>query len=426
MARSPRGSWSLSKTGSSLRYRNFRLLFIGTVFSHTGDFMQAMAQAWLVWTMTNSPFLLGLLGFCQAVPRLLLGAIGGALVDRLDRRRLLLLTQNLAMIQAFVFWALVYFDLIRFWHIVLLVLFIGTVNTLNQTARQSLINTLVPRAELMNAIALNSSIVNLSKVIGPSLGGVLISVIGVAGCLLVNAASFLAIILSLVMMDLPLWQREEKEENFWQEVIEGYNYIKTNHQVFSVLSLAYIVALIGSPYTRFLPVFATDIFHAGPTGFGLLLAAPGVGAVGSGLWLASMGDIRRRRNFVFLSVLAFSLFLMLFSFSRSMLLSLLCLVMVGASHIAFRAVANTTIQMETPPHLLGRILSLFFMDKGLWSFGTFFIGSVASLLGTPRATALSGLICGLSAALLYHRARLRRKLRKGLEEIPLPSKIDLR
>jgi len=426
MARPPRGSWSLSKTGSSLRYRNFRLLFIGTVFSHTGDFMQAMAQAWLVWTMTNSPFLLGLLGFCQAVPRLLLGAIGGALVDRLDRRRLLLLTQNLAMVQAFAFWALVYFDLIRFWHIVVLVLFIGTVNTLNQTARQSLINTLVPRAELMNAIALNSSIVSLSKVIGPSLGGVLISVIGVAGCLLVNAASFLAIILSLVMMDLPLWQREEKEENFWQEVIEGYHYIKTNHQVFSVLSLAYIVALIGSPYTRFLPVFATDIFHAGPSGFGLLLAAPGVGAVGSGLWLASMGNIRRRRNFVFLSVLAFSLFLMLFSFSRSMLLSLLCLVMVGASHIAFRAVANTTIQMETPPHLLGRILSLFFMDKGLWSFGTLFIGSVASLLGTPRATALSGLICGLSAALLYQRARLRRKMRKGLEEIPLPSKIDPR
>ena len=426
MARPPRGSWSLSKTGSSLRYRNFRLLFIGTVFSHTGDFMQAMAQAWLVWTMTNSPFLLGLLGFCQAVPRLLLGAIGGALVDRLDRRRLLLLTQNLAMVQAFAFWALVYFDLIRFWHIVVLVLFIGTVNTLNQTARQSLINTLVPRAELMNAIALNSSIVNLSKVIGPSLGGVLIAIIGVAGCLLVNAVSFLAIILSLVMMDLPLWQREEKEENFWQEVIEGYHYVKTNHQVFSVLSLAYIVALIGSPYTRFLPVFATDIFHAGPSGFGLLLAAPGVGAVGSGLWLASMGNIRRRRNFVFLSVLAFSLFLMLFSFSRSMLLSLLCLVMVGASHIAFRAVANTTIQMETPPHLLGRILSLFFMDKGLWSFGTLFIGSVASLLGTPRATALSGLICGLSAALLYQRARLRRKMRKGLEEIPLPSKIDPR
>ena len=161
--------------------------------------MQAMAQSWLVWTMTGSPFLLGLIGFSQALPRLLLGAIGGAIVDRLDRRRLLVITQNLAMVQAFVFWAMVYFDLINFWHIFFLVLFLGIVNTLNQTARQSLINSLVPRDELMNAIALNSSVVNLSKVIGPSLGGVLISVIGVAGCLLVNAVSFLAIIFSLLM-----------------------------------------------------------------------------------------------------------------------------------------------------------------------------------------------------------------------------------
>ncbi len=427
MARPRRGSWSLSKTGSALRYRNFRLLFLGTVFSHTGDFMQAMAQAWLVWTMTGSPFLLGLIGFCQAAPRLLLGAIGGALVDRLDRRKLLLLTQNLAMIQAFVFWALVYFDLIRFWHIVLLVLFIGTVNTLNQTARQSLINILVPREELMNAIALNSSIVSLSKVIGPSLGGALIAIIGVAGCLLVNAVSFLAIILSLLMMDLPSGQREEGEENFWQEVMEGYDYVRTNSRVFSVLFLAYIVALVGSPYSRFLPVFATDILHAGPSGFGFLLAAPGLGAVISGLCLASMGNVRRRGNFLFFGVFAFSVFLILFSFSRSMLLSLLCLAMVGASHIAFRAVANTTIQMETPPHLLGRILSLFFMDKGLWSFGTLFIGSLASLLGTPRAIALSGLICGLSAAaLLYRRAQLRREMKKGLEEIPVESNIERR
>lgn len=419
--------FNTSRTLSSLRFRNFRLLFIGTVFSHTGDFMQAMAQAWLVWTMTSSPFLLGLIGFCQAAPRLILGAIGGAIVDRLDRRRLLVITQNLAMVQAFVFWALVYFDLIRFWHILLLVLFIGTVNTLNQTARQSLINSLVPRGELMNAIALNSSIVNLSKVIGPSLGGVLIALIGVAGCLLVNAVSFLAIILSLLMMDLPPWQREEGEKNFWQEVMEGYDYVRTNSRVFSVLFLAYIVALVGSPYSRFLPVFATDIFHAGPSGFGFLLAAPGLGAVISGLCLASIGNVRRRGNFLFFSVFAFSLFLILFSFSRSMLLSLLCLVMVGASHIAFRAVANTTIQMETPPHLLGRILSLFFMDKGLWSFGTLFIGSVASLIGTPSAIALSGFICALSAAaLLYHRTLQRQEMRKGLEELPLDSKIGLR
>lgn len=427
MARSRWGRWSLSRTVSSLRYRNFRLLFLGSIVSHTGDFVQAMAQSWLVWTMTGSPFLLGLIGFSQALPRLLLGAIGGAIVDRLDRRQLLVVTQNLAMVQAFVFWALVYFGLITFWHIFFLVLFLGTVNTLNQTARQSLINSLVPREELMNAIALNSSVVNLSKVIGPSLGGVLIAIIGVDGCLLVNAVSFLAIILSLLMMDLPPWQREKGEDNFWQEVGEGYNYIKTNRRVFSVLFLAYIVALVGSPYSRFLPVFASDILHAGPLGFGFLLAAPGLGAVISGLCLASMGNIRRRGNFIFISVFSFSLFLILFSFSRSMLFSLPCLVMVGASHIAFRAIANATIQMETPPHLLGRILSLFLMDKGLWSFGTLFIGSFASLLGTPSAIALSGFICALSAAaLLYHRTLQRQEMRKGLEELPLDSKIGLR
>ena len=427
MARSRWVGLTLSRTASSLRYPNFRLLFLGSIFSNTGDFIQAMAQSWLVWTMTGSPFLLGLIGFSQALPRLLLGAIGGAIVDRLDRRQLLVVTQNLAMVQAFVFWALVYFGLITFWHIFFLVLFLGTVNTLNQTARQSLINSLVPREELMNAIALNSSVVNLSKVIGPSLGGVLIAIIGVDGCLLVNAVSFLAIILSLLMMDLPPWQREKGEDNFWQEVGEGYNYIKTNRRVFSVLFLAYIVALIGSPYSRFLPVFASDILHAGPLGFGFLLAAPGLGAVMSGLYLASTGNIRRRGNFIFISVFSFSLFLILFSFSRSMLFSLPCLVMVGASHIAFRAMANNTIQMETPPHLLGRILSLFLMDKGLWSFGTLFIGSFASLIGTASAIALSGFICALSAAaLLYHRALQRQEMRKGLEELPLDSKIGLR
>ena len=197
MALFGRGSVHLKRTLSSLRHRDFRLLFFGTSLSHVGDFIQAMAQSWLVWTMTGSPFLLGVIGFAQALPRLLLGAIGGALVDRMERRRLLISTQILAMIQASVFWALVYFDAVEFWHVVVLVLFLGTVNTINQTARHSLINSLVTRDDLMNAIALTSSMANLAKIVGPSLGGVLISIIGVAGCLLVNAFSFLAIIITL-------------------------------------------------------------------------------------------------------------------------------------------------------------------------------------------------------------------------------------
>jgi len=399
----------LARTLSSLKYRNYRLLFFGTSLSHVGDFIQAMAQSWLVWTMTGSPFLLGVVGFCQALPRLLLGAVGGAFVDRVDRRRLLVSTQVLAMVQAFVFWALVYFSRIEFWHIVVLVLFLGTVNTVNQTARHSLINNLVPREDLMNAIALNSSMANLAKIIGPSLGGVLISIIGIAGCLFVNAVSFLTIIATLIVMEFPqIKGKVNVEAPFWQEVSEGYHFLLGQRRLFSIILLTYGIALVGTPYSRFLPVFATDILHAGPSTFGLLLAAPGIGAVIAGLGIASFGRLRRRMHFVAMSVYAFSASLILFSFSRSLPLSILSLILVGASNIAIRAVANSVVQMETPPDLLGRMLSLYFMDKGFWSFGTLFIGSIAHVVGTPRAIAISGAACAAAAtALLYQQRQAR-------------------
>jgi len=409
MALFERGSMHLARTLSSLKYRNYRLLFFGTSLSHVGDFIQAMAQSWLVWTMTGSPFLLGVVGFCQALPRLLLGAVGGAFVDRVDRRRLLVSTQVLAMVQAFVFWALVYFSRIEFWHIVVLVLFLGTVNTVNQTARHSLINNLVPREDLMNAIALNSSMANLAKIIGPSLGGVLISIIGIAGCLFVNAVSFLTIIATLIVMEFPqIKGKVNVEAPFWQEVSEGYHFLLGQRRLFSIILLTYGIALIGTPYSRFLPVFATDILHAGPSTFGLLLAAPGIGAVIAGLGIASFGRLRRRMHFVAMSVYAFSASLILFSFSRSLPLSILSLILVGASNIAIRAVANSVVQMETPPDLLGRMLSLYFMDKGFWSFGTLFIGSIAHVVGTPRAIAISGAACAAAAtALLYQQRQAR-------------------
>ncbi|MBM4264388.1 MAG: MFS transporter [Deltaproteobacteria bacterium] len=404
MALGQRGS--LQRISSSLRHRDFRLLFLGTSLSHIGDFVQAMAQSWLVWTMTSSPFLLGLVGFCQALPRLLLGAVGGAIVDRLERRKVLLATQILAMLQAFCFWALVYFSLLQFWHLLVLVLFLGTVNSINQTARHSLINALVPRQDLMNAIALNSSLANMAKIIGPSLGGVLISVIGVAGCLFVNAVSFLAIIATLLVMEIPkIVARAKDGGNFWGDVAEGYHYLRSDRRLFSIILLTYGVALVGTPYSRFLPVFATDVLHAGATTFGLLLAAPSVGAVFTGLGIASLGRLHQRTRVVGWAVVGFSLALVLFSFSRSVILSIFCLILVGASNIAFRSVANSVVQMETPPHLLGRILSLFFMDKGLWSFGTLFIGSVAHAIGTPRAITVSGLLCALMGGVLLYQQR---------------------
>jgi MFS family permease len=400
------GSTQLAITLSSLKHRNFRLLFCGTSLSHVGDFIQAMAQSWLVWQMTKSPFLLGIVGFAQALPRLLLGAVGGAIVDRVERRRLLLCTQFLAMAQALTFWVLVQFGWVEFWHVLVLVLFLGTVNSLNQTARHSLINNIVPREDLMNAIALNSSLANLAKIVGPSLGGVLIGVIGIAGCLLVNAISFFAIIVTLVIMEIPPGKAKlDKEASFWREVSEGYRFLRSERRLLAVILLTYGVAMVGTPYSRFLPVFATDVLHAGPTTFGLLLASPGIGAVFAGLGIASLGRLRRRLHFVVTAVMAFSISLMLFSFSRSIYLSMLFLIFVGASNIAFRAVANSIVQMETPPQYLGRMLSLFFMDKGLWSFGTLFIGSVAHVIGTPRAITVSGAFCAIGASILLYQQR---------------------
>jgi predicted MFS family arabinose efflux permease len=239
---------------------------------------------------------------------------------------------------------------------------------------------------------------------------VLISVIGVAGCLFVNAVSFLTIIITLVVMEFPALRTKTKEEApFWREVTEGYQFLRGQRRLFSIILLTYGIALVGTPYTRFLPVFATDVLHAGPSTFGLLLAAPGIGAVIAGLGIASFARLRRRTHFVAMSVYAFSLFLILFSFSRSLPLSMLFLMLVGASNIAVRAVANTIVQMETPPELLGRMLSLFFMDKGLWSFGTLFIGSIAHAIGTPNAIAVSGLCCAIAASLLLYQQRQARE-----------------
>jgi MFS family permease len=384
----------------SLRHRNFRLLLIGALLSNAGDFMQNVAQAWLVWHMTRSAFLLGVVGFFDSIPRLLLGALGGALTDRLDRRRLLIVTQALGMAQAFVYWFAVYFDLIRYWHILILACFLGVVNTVNQTARQSLVNGLVPKEDLSNAIALHASVFNLSRILGPSLGGVVIALVGVAGCFFVNAVSFVGLIATLLYMELPSWSPARKQGGLWHEVSEGYRYLRSNSQMFSIIALSYVVALVGAPYATFVPVFATNILHVGPSGFGLLMSAPGIGATIAGLWLATVGNASPNLFWVGACVLGYALFLGLFAVSHFFILSLVLLLSLGFCFIAFRASVNTALQSATPPHLLGRVLSFFFMDRGLWSIGGLMLGGTASLIGIQGTFEVSAVICGVAAAIV--------------------------
>ena len=397
------------QTLRSLRYRNFRLLVIGALLSNAGDFMQNVAQSWLVWHLTRSTFLLGVVGFFDSVPRLFLGAVGGAITDRFDRRRLLILTQTLGMMQAVAYWFAVYFDFIQYWHVLFLACILGVVNTLNQTARQSLVNSLVPREDLSNAIALHASVFNLSRILGPSVGGLVIATAGIAGCFFLNALSFLALILTLILMDLPAWDGASRRAGLWNEIKEGYQYLRSNSQMFAIVLLSYVVATIGAPYATFVPVFATNILHVGPLGFGLLMSAPGVGAIGAGLWLASLTSVQPNPFWVCALVLGYGLFLGLFAVSNFFILSLVLLVSVGFCFIAFRASINTSLQSVTPPHLLGRVLSFFFMDRGLWSIGGLMLGGAASMIGIKWTVEIAAVVCACAAAVvlfLFSKARV--------------------
>jgi predicted MFS family arabinose efflux permease len=389
----------------------------GALISSSGDFMQNVAQSWLVWDLTRSPVAIGIVAFFDSMPRLLVGALGGAIADRFDRRRVLLITQTLAMIQAIVYWLAVWFSVIAFWHIVVLAFFLGIVNTINQTARQSLVNSLVPREELLNAIGLQSSVFNFSKILGPSAGGVIIGFIGIADCFLINALSFLALIFNLHLLELPSWEARPDRKSIWADIKEGFMYVRSNRRIFHIISISYVMAMFGAPFNRFVPIFATNILHVGATGFGILMSAPGFGATMAALVLASAKKMRVGVRWFCICVLGFALSLTLFAFSRSFVLSFVFLAMLGFSQIAERALSNTAIQIETPPNLLGRVLSLFFMDRGLWSFGSILIGTAASAIGISWAFTVCAAVCTVAATSLLG-LNARRRARATIREAP--------
>jgi len=376
--------------------------------SSAGDFMQNVAQSWLVWHLSQSPFAIGVIAVFDTLPRILLGAVGGAIADRFDRRRVLMVTQSLAMIQAIVYWLVVQFEVVALWQIAALAFFLGVCNTINQTARQSLVNSLVPKDELLNAIGLQSSVFNFSKILGPALGGIMIAWIGIAGCFLVNALSFIYLLFNLYAMQLPPWEPRKDEQGMIADIQESFGYLRSNRRLFHLIAISYVMALFGAPYNRFLPIFATNILHVGATGFGLLMAAPGIGATFASLTLASVDKLRVGTRAICYCVLGFALFLTLFSFSHSFPLSLIFLAMVGFSQIGQRALINTAIQMATPQNLLGRVLSLFFMDRGLWSLGGLMIGSSASAIGIDWTFAVCSAVCAVAASWLLVVSRRQR------------------
>ncbi len=405
-----RSLWTI-RTLRSLRHRNFRLLLEGALVSSSGDFMQNVAQSWLVWRLSRSPVAIGVVAFFDTLPRLLVGALGGAIADRFDRRRVLMVTQTAAMIQAIIYWLAVQLNIIELWHIAALAFFLGLVNTINQTARQSLVNSLVPKDELLNAIGLQSSVFNFSKILGPSAGGAIIAYVSIADCFLVNALSFVYLLFNLYQMDLPPWEKRKEQQSIWADVKEGFHYLTGNRRLLYIVALSYVIATFGAPYNRFVPIFATNVLHVGASGFGLLMSAPGVGATVAALVLASVNKFRVGVTSICSCALGFALSITLFAFSHQFALSFLFLAAVGFCQIAGRALSNTAIQLNTPPNLLGRVLSLFFMDRGLWSLGSIIIGGLASAIGIDWTFAVCGVVCAATATILLTANRRARAAR---------------
>lgn len=388
----------------TLRIRNFRLLFTGTVISQTGDFLQLMAQGWLVLILTGSPLSLGIVGFAQAAPRLVLAPLFGTLADRFDRRNLLLFAQGGFLLQTLVFATLVTTDRITFLQVVILTVVWGVLNGINHTARQSLIPNIVEKEDIMSAIALHSTAFNFTRAIGPAVGGVLVAWLGVAGCLWINAATFPAMLWMLLSMRVPRADRGSKKTR--PRFADALRFLRRERDVRMAVGLTFVAAFFVLSYSRLMPVFARDVFGGGPGTFGLLMAAHGVGAVASTLTLAALGRTQHVPRILPLVTIFLALTIAGFALAPHLWIALVCLALFGALQLTQRTMASALLQTRTPDALRGRVTGLFQMDVGLWSLGSLAIGALAEGIGVQDAVLIGAGVCcafALPAAVLFRR-----------------------
>ncbi len=381
----------LAALGRSFRHRNFRLYFLGQMISLVGTWMQGVALSWLVYRLTGSSLDLGLLGFTSQLPMFLLPLLGGALADRLDRRRILVGTQAASMIQAGVLAALTLTGHVEVWHLYALAALLGCINALDMPTRQSFVIELVVKEDLHNAIALNSSVFNAARVVGPSVAGILVAAIGEGWCFLVNALSFVAVILGLLAIRLPRRTPAKSPVSLLANMLEGCRFAWSTPFVRSALLLLGTGSMLGVSYATLMPVFAGEVLHSGARGLGILLASAGVGSLAAALTLAARRGGAGLEKLVLGAAGGFGVSLLLFSLSRNFTLSALLLAPVGYSMIVFMAGTNTLLQLRTPDALRGRVMSLFSMMLiGMAPFGSLLAGALAHLLGTPPAVGLCG------------------------------------
>ena len=388
-------------TFDSLRYRDYRLLWFGTLFSSSGQWIQQVSLGWLTYAVTGSPFLLGAVNGLRSVPLLVLGPFGGVAADRLDRKRLMLTTQLFLMTVTAIFATVVLTGHAHVWNIALFTLLTGVAWAFNMPVRQSVVPNLVPRDALMNALALNSAGFNVTRIVGPSLAGLMIATIGISGNFYLQATAYLGVATMVWLMHVPAHEHRSASVSVRQNLAEGARYVWHHPTLRSQMLLALVPVVIALPYISLMPVFAKDVLQLGPGGFGVLMAAPGLGAVIGTLTIASLGNIERKGLLLFGSLLALGLTLVLFALSRSFPLSLALLVLVGGFQMTYMTTNQTLLQLSTPDQFRGRVMGIYMLNQGLLPLGSLIAGALADLWGAPLAVtvmggavlALAGLAC---------------------------------
>jgi MFS family permease len=396
----------------SLRYRNYRLFFGGQSLSLIGTWIQRIALPWLVYRLTGSALLLGVIGFAGQIPSFLLVPFAGVITDRYNRYHILIATQVLAMIQALILALLFFTGVIQVWHIVILGIILGCINAFDMPARQAFVVEMVEkRADLGNAIALNSSMVNGARLIGPSIAGVLIAATGEGICFLLNGLSYIFVIVSLLMMKVAPKKMETQNTRVIQGLKEGFSYAFGFPPIRSIILLLALVSLMGMPYAVLMPVFAKEILHGGSHTFGFLMGASGIGALIGAFYLASRKSVLGLGKVISLSAALFGLGLVLFSLSRSFPLSMILMFVIGTGMMLQMASCNTILQTLVDDDKRGRVMSFYSMAFiGTAPFGSLIAGGLANSIGAPNTLIIGGLLCIIGAAIFATRLPKLKKL----------------
>ncbi|HLI83141.1 MAG TPA: MFS transporter [Bryobacteraceae bacterium] len=378
-----------------MRSRNYRLFFTGQTLSLIGTWMTRVATSWLVYRLTDSALLLGLVGFAGQVPAFFWGPLAGVWVDRWDRHRTLVWTQILSMLQSFALAALALAHIITVWEIILLSLAQGLINAFDMPARQAFVIQMVERREdLGNAIALNSSMVNATRLIGPAIAGILIAAVGEGYCFLTDGVSYIAVIVSLLLMQIRVAQVRAGARRVTAELQEGWRYVASSVPIRSILLLLAISSLVGMPYTVLMPIFASQILHGGAHTLGFLMTASGAGALVSAMLLAVRKSVLGLGRMIAISAAIFGASLIAFSFSRWFWLSMLLLPFTGFGLMQQMAASNTILQTIVDDEKRGRVMAYYAMAfQGMAPFGSLLGGAIAGRIGAPDTLVIGGAIC---------------------------------